>query len=111
MAYENRRYLIIPTSLTGSVDFNQVHETSAETLRLSVDGTKTFLKYDVTEVTASYTEVYPDPETEEMIETTIEAGVYGRPSVYSEEYPEYTHSEILTVLSGADWTTPLDEEV
>ena len=111
MAYENRRYLIIPTSLTGSVDFNQVHETSAETLRLSVDGTKTFLKYDVTEVTASYTEVYPDPETEEMVETTIEAGVYGRPSVYSEEYSEYTHSEILTVLSGADWTTPLDEEV
>jgi len=111
MAYENRRYLIIPTSLTGSVDFNQVHETSAETLRLSVDGTKTFLKYDVTEVTASYTEVYPDPETEEMIETTIEAGVYGRPSVYSEEYPEYTHSEILTVLSGTDWTTPLEEEV
>ena len=111
MAYENRRYLIIPTSLTGSVDFNQVHETSAETLRLSVDGTKTFLKYDVTEVTASYTEVYPDPETEEMIETTIEAGVYGRPSVYSEEHTEYTHSEILTVLSGADWTSPLDEEV
>ena len=111
MAYENRRYLIIPTSLTGSVDFNQVHETSAETLRLSVDGSKTFLKYDVTEVTASYTEVYPDPETEEMVETTIEAGVYGRPSVYSEEYPEYTHSEILTVLSGTDWTTPLDEEV
>ena len=111
MAYDNRRYLIIPTSLTGSVDFNQVHETSAETLRLSVDGTKTFLKYDVTDVTASYTEVYPDPETEEMIETTIEAGVYGRPSVYSEEYPEYTHSEILTVLSGTDWTTPLEEEV
>ena len=111
MAYDNRRYLIIPTSLTGSVDFNQVHETSAETLRLSVDGTKTFLKYDVTEVTASYTEVYPDPETEEMVETTIEAGVYGRPSVYSEEYPEYTHSEILTVLSGTDWTTPLEEEV
>ena len=111
MAYENRRYLIIPTSLTGSVDFNQVHETSAETLRLSVDGTQTFVKYDVTEVTASYTEVYPDPETEEMIETVIEAGVYGRPSVYSEEYPEYTHSEILTVLSGADWTTPLEEEV
>lgn len=108
MTYENRRYLIIPTSLTGSVDFNQVHETSAETLRLSVDGTKTFLKYDVTEVTASYTEVYPDPETEEMVETVIEAGVYGRPSVYSEEYLEYTHSEMLTVLSGEDWTASVD---
>ena len=44
MAYENRKYLIIPTLITGSIDFNQVHETSSETLRLSVDGTKTFVK-------------------------------------------------------------------
>jgi len=111
MAYDNRRYLIIPTSITGSVDFNQVHETSAETLRLSVDGTQTFIKYEVTEVTASYTESYPDTETGEMIETTIEAGVYGRPSIYSEDYPEYTHSEILSILTGSEWTSPMDEEI
>lgn len=110
MAYDNRRYLIIPTSITGSVDFNQVHETSAETLRLSTDGTQTFIKYEVTEVTASYTESYPDTETGEMVETTIEAGVYGRPSIYSEDYPEYTHSEILSILTGSEWTTPMDEE-
>lgn len=111
MAYDNRRYLIIPTSITGSVDFNQVHETSAETLRLSVDGTQTFVKYEVTEVTASYTESYPDPETDEMIETTIEAGVYGRPSIYSEDYPEYTHSQILSILTGSEWTAPMEDEV
>ena len=111
MAYDNRRYLIIPTSITGSVDFNQVHETSAETLRLSVDGTQTFVKYEVTEVTASYTESYPDPETDEMIGTTIEAGVYGRPSIYSEDYPEYTHTEILSILTGSEWTSPMDEEI
>ena len=110
MAYDNRRYLIIPTSITGSVDFNQVHETSAETLRLSVDGTQTFIKYEVTEVTASYTESYPDPETDEMIETTIEAGVYGRPSIYSEEYGEYTHTEILQLLSTEQWTAPIEED-
>lgn len=111
MAYDNRRYLIIPTSVTSSVDFNQVHETSAETLRLSIDGSKTFVKYEVTEVTASYTESYPDTETGEMIETTIEAGVYGRPSIYSDSYPEYTHSEILSILTGSEWTSPMDEEI
>ena len=72
MAYENRRYLIIPTSVTGSVDFNQVHETSADTLRLSIDGSQTFVKY--------------------------ESG--SRPSIYSNSYSEYTHSEILSILTG-----------
>lgn len=83
MAYDNRRYLIIPTSITGSVDFNQVHETSAETLRLSVDGTQTFVKY--------------------------ESG--SRPSIYSDSYSEYTHSEILSVLAGSEWTSPIEDEI
>jgi len=83
MNYENRRYLIIPTSTTGSINFNEVHETSSETLRLSVDGTKTFVKYDLP----------------------------NRPSVYSEEYEELTHSQILEVLSGEEWTAPIEEEM
>ena len=106
MAYENRKYLIIPTSLTGSVDFNQVHETSAETLRLSVDGTQTFVKYEVTEVTASYTKSFEDPETQEVVENVIEAGIYGRPSIYSEDYPEYSYTEFITILTGSNWTVP-----
>lgn len=111
MAYDNRRYLIIPTSVTSSVDFNQVHETSAETLRLSIDGSKTFVKYEVTEVTASYTESFEDPETGEPTENVVEAGIYGRPSIYSDSYPEYTHSEILTILTGSEWTSPMEEEI
>ena len=83
MAYDNRRYLLIPTSITGSVDFNQVHETSAETLRLSVDGTQTFVKYEID----------------------------SRPDIYSEDYSEYTHSEILSILTGSEWTAPMDEEI
>ena len=31
--FENRRWLVIPTSLTSSIDFNQVLELSADTLR------------------------------------------------------------------------------
>jgi len=46
MAYENRKYVIINASEVGSVDFSQVNETSANTLRYSVDDSKTFVKFD-----------------------------------------------------------------
>ena len=83
MAYENRRYLIIPTTITGSINFNEVHETSVDTLRLNISGSQTFVKY--------------------------ESG--SRPSIYSGSYSEYTHTEILTILTGSEWTSPIEEEV
>ena len=45
-AFENRRWVTIPLSSTSSVNFGDVLETSTHTLRLSVDGTETFVKYD-----------------------------------------------------------------
>ena len=41
-----RTYLIIQSSDIDSVDFSQVCETSADTVRHSVDTTKTFVKWD-----------------------------------------------------------------
>lgn len=41
-----RTYLIIQSSDIDSVDFSQVCETSADTVRRSVDTTKTFIKWD-----------------------------------------------------------------
>lgn len=41
-----RKYLIIPTSELAKVDFSQICETSAETVRKSVDETKTFIKWN-----------------------------------------------------------------
>ena len=41
-----RTYLVIQASDLDSVDFSQVCETSVETVRLSVDATKTFVKWD-----------------------------------------------------------------
>lgn len=102
--FENRRWLIIPTTLTGSIDFTQVLEASTETLRFSVDGTKTFIKYDVLIVTESYTQSYINAETGETETRTIDAGTYGRPDIYSDEYAEYTHQEILELLSTSEWT-------
>jgi len=71
----SRKYVIINADEVDSVDFSQVDETSADTVRFSVDGTKTFVKFD-TDTTPSFL----DGKT------------------------QYSHSEILTVLSGDEWT-------
>jgi hypothetical protein len=107
--YENRRYLIIPTSITGSINFSQVGETSKETLRLSVDETKTIVKYTVHIEEEDRIEIYTDVETGEEIIREIKAGVYGRPSIYSDEYTEYTHEQILNILSTEEWTSTMEE--
>jgi hypothetical protein len=105
---ENRRWLVIPTSLVSTINFNEVKESSADTLRYSLDGTKTFVKYDVTIVLETYQRPYINAETNEEMFETINAGVYGRPSFYSNEYDEYTHEEILELLSTSEWTNFID---
>jgi len=109
MRFQNRRWLVIPTSIIGDIDFNQVHESNADSLRKSVDETLTFVKYEVSVVEETYTETFQDIETEEEVVNSVEAGTYGRPSVYSEEYTEYTHSEILELLSTEQWTEQIEE--
>ncbi len=104
--FENRRWLVIPTSLTSSIDFNQVLESNIGSLRLSIDGSETFVKYEINEVTASYEEYYQDAENPDTwFTSSIEAGVYGRPSIYDDQYTEYNHTEILNLLTGSNWTS------
>ena len=102
--FPNRRWLIIPATDVESIDFSQVHQNSAETLRYSLDGTKTFIKYDIKEVPEDVIETYINAETGEEKTHTIQAGVYGRPSIWTEESVEYTHEEILEILATEDWT-------
>jgi len=109
MRFENRRWLVLPVSVISDIDFNQVNEPNVESLIKSVDETLTFVKYEVNIVEETYTETYEDLETGEEISSTIEAGTYGRPSIYSEEYAEYTHSEILELLSTEQWTKKIKE--
>lgn len=71
----SKKYVILNDSDVSSIDFSQVMETSAETLRYSVDGSQTFIKYEGT-----------------------------RPSFLDEDDIDLTHSEILDVLSHEDWT-------
>ena len=79
MAFENRRWVVIPTSSTGSINFNDVLETSVHTLRLSVDGSQTFVKYDGSQPTSV-------------------ANLSGASS-------EYTHRAILNLLTGSAWSS------
>jgi hypothetical protein len=102
--FENRRWLVIPTNITGSINFDEVKESGVESLRLSNDGQKTFVKYDVEIHESSITNTTIDPETGNNIVTTINPGTYGRPSFYSEQYNEYTHQEILDLLLTPEWT-------
>ena len=108
--FPNRRWLIIPTTATGSIDFNQILESSLESLRLSVDGTKTFIKYEINEILEDQTHTGLNAETGEEITYTTPAGVYGRPSIYQEGDIEYNHEEILHILSTEEWTKPLEIE-
>jgi len=78
--YDNRRYLIIPSSIVDHINFSQVHETSGQTLRYSVDNSKTFVKYELP----------------------------NRPDIYSEEYTEHTYEEILEILVTDEWVFPTD---
>ena len=80
MSYENREYMIFNVSELPQIDFSQVLETSAETVRKSVDGTKTFVKWDGTEPTC-------------VTALTTKEG-------------PYTYQEILEILSGPAWSTP-----
>jgi hypothetical protein len=80
--FENRRWVIFPTTELSKVDFSKVIETNENGLRKSVDNSKTFIKWD--------------GETPSFVS-----------SISSTEGP-YTHSEILTILATDAWTkTPL----
>ena len=73
-----KTYCIINSTDVSSIDFDQVLETSKETLRYSLDGSQTFVKY----------------------EGAKPRFLYGKDT--------YTHSQILEILAGSDWTEPME---
>jgi hypothetical protein len=103
--FPNRRWLVIPTSITGSINWNQVLELNPESLRLSIDQTETFIKYDVNVITASYSQSWYNLETHQSQSILIPSGTYGRPDIYSSEYSEYDYLGILALLDTQKWTS------
>ena len=109
MRFENRRWLVIPVEKIDDIDFDQVLQPNKESLRKSVDGTKTFVKYEVLDVEEDFETKYLDAETNEEKSYTTKKGVYGRPDVYSTDYTEYNHEDILALLATEAWTKPIEE--
>mgnify|MGYP003345756376 CR=1 FL=1 len=79
--YDNRSFLIFNVSEINKVNFNDILETSTDTLRKSVDKTKTLIKWE-------------DPETPAFVATLT-----------TKEGP-YTYDEIIVILSTPEWTDP-----
>ena len=69
-----RTYVIINSSDVSSVDFSKVVETSADTLRYSLDGSKTFVKFE------------------------------GDTPAFLEGKTQYTQSDILDILATEEWS-------
>jgi hypothetical protein len=78
---EPKYYVIFNVSELDKIDFNQVFETSIETIRKSVDETLTFVKYATDEMPSSIA------------------------SLDTKQGP-YSHSEILEILATPEWTDP-----
>jgi hypothetical protein len=78
--YDNREFMIFNVSELDQIVFTEVLETSADTVRKSVDETKTFVKWDGT-----------IPECVANLTT--------------KEGP-YTYEEILVILATPEWTDP-----
>ena len=70
-----RNYVIIDASEVPSVDFNQVLETSADTLRYNLAGTQTFVKFE------------------------------GDTPSFLEGKTAYDRSEMLTILANEEWSS------
>ena len=78
----NLHYCIIELADIDLVQFNKVKEDSPDTMRYSLDGTKTFVKYE--------------GEQPEFI-FHIAGNLIG--------LPEYTHEEFIEILKGPEWVT------
>ena len=78
--YDNREFMIFNVSELDQIVFTEVLETSADTVRKSVDETKTFVKWDGTM-----------PECVANLTT--------------KEGP-YTYEEILVILATPEWIDP-----
>ena len=80
MSYENREFMIFNVSELPNINFTQVLESSIDTVRKSVDETKTFVKWDG-----------------EMPLCVQNLATIDRLC---------THAEILEILGTQEWTLP-----
>lgn len=72
----SRQYVILEDDEVSTINFDEVLETSVDTLRYNLAGDQTFVKYD------------------------------GRKPRFLYGKDTYTHSQMLEILAGEEWTDP-----
>ena len=75
----SRQYVILNADEVSTVNFDEVLETSVDTLRYNVEGDQTFVKYEGAKPRC----------------------LYGKDTL--------SHSAVLTVLTDESWTQPVEE--
>ena len=73
-----RQYVILNADEVSTVNFDEVLQTSADTLRYNPAGTQTFVKFE------------------------------GDTPSFLAGKTQYTHSEMLEILAGEEWTAPIE---
>lgn len=84
--FDHRNFMIFNVSELGSVNFSEVLETSQDTVRKSVDETKTFVKWEG-----------------DIVPPSVD-------SLTTKEGP-YHYEDILTILATPFWTEPEEERM
>ena len=106
--YSDRNFLIFPVAELPKVDFSQVCETSEETVRLSVSGDKTFVKWDQAPFDPTPYEIV-NAETGETETITPEPP---QPPAFIVDIEDaegpYTYEEILVILATEEWSKPME---
>jgi len=80
MSFHDRHYVVFDLTEVDTIDFSEVMETSADTLRKNLANTQSFVKYE-------------GAQPSSVVALTTKS-------------QEYTHEEILAILAGTDWTDP-----
>lgn len=78
MHFDNRHYVVFDLSEVDTIDFTEVIETSANTLRKNLAETQSFVKYE-------------GDQPPSVVALTTRS-------------QEYTHEEILNILIDSDWS-------
>ena len=81
MSYTDRNFMIFNVSEINKINFDEVLESSIDTIRKSVDETKTFVKWSGNTI----------PNSVQSLTTS--------------EGP-YTYDEIIVILNSTDWVEP-----
>jgi hypothetical protein len=81
MSYQDREFMIFNVSELDQIDFNEVLETSIDTIRKSIDQTKTFVKWEGSIIPNS------------VLNLTTKQG-------------PYNYAEMLSIVSTPEWTNP-----